>query len=157
MSIDFSVPNYIFVIDTETYAGSFERTLTATVTGIYGDCGVGDEEAEAAQEKIPPEDYDWFDEHVMQVPDENGCARPTYIWPTPGWENNGNGQHRKVKGEPKYLAYLSVAIFMNEKPSLKIQGGLIDRAQDFARAHKIKITGFRLLKATQPTFAEVAP
>ncbi len=37
--------HYLFVIDTDTYAGSFEREICAYVTGQIGECEVGKEEA----------------------------------------------------------------------------------------------------------------
>ena len=33
-----------FVVDTDTYAGNFEREMCAFMTGITGACGVGKEE-----------------------------------------------------------------------------------------------------------------
>jgi len=35
-----------FIIDTNEYAGNFEREMCAYCTGQIGDCGVGEEEAE---------------------------------------------------------------------------------------------------------------
>jgi len=37
---------YIFIVDTEKYAGDFERQLTAYCTGQVGDCGVGEREGQ---------------------------------------------------------------------------------------------------------------
>jgi len=37
---------FIFVIDTDTYAGNFERPMCAYMTGRVGECGVGEEFAE---------------------------------------------------------------------------------------------------------------
>lgn len=34
---------YIFIIDTDSYAGNFERELTAYITGVVGGCEVGDD------------------------------------------------------------------------------------------------------------------
>jgi len=83
---------FIFVIDTEQYAGNFEREMCAYMTGQYGECGVGDDMA-----RLFEQETDWpenlFDSITEQVPDEHGCCRPAKIWPTPGWFNNGMGGH----------------------------------------------------------------
>jgi hypothetical protein len=34
---------YVFIIDTEQYAGNFEREMCAYCTGILGDCEVGED------------------------------------------------------------------------------------------------------------------
>ena len=75
----------IFVIDTDTYAGSFERELTAYITGQIGECGVGEEEQKMALKELPEVAKLWFEDNVRQVPDDGGCHRPTTIWSTPGW------------------------------------------------------------------------
>ena len=43
---------HFLIVDTENYAGNFERELVAYATGCYGDCGVGDGEAEDAREDM---------------------------------------------------------------------------------------------------------
>lgn len=84
---------YLFVIDTDSYAGNFERQMTAYLTGKIGDCGVGSEfvryfESEVGSSK------DHFD-NIEQREDE-GCFRPCSIYPTPGYANNGLGGHYKL-------------------------------------------------------------
>jgi hypothetical protein len=80
--------NLYFVIDTDTYAGNFERELCAYITGVVGECGVGQGIADkldgnSAVEKI--------ETYIGTEPDEHGCWRPCKIYPTPGWLNNGFG------------------------------------------------------------------
>lgn len=91
---------YKFIIDTDQYAGNFERELTAYCTGIVGDCHVGEE---FLDEKISPGIFDnvldLFENAVEMVPDEEyGYMRSTTIYPTPGYYNDGKGNH--IKGEP---------------------------------------------------------
>lgn len=74
-----------FVIDTNTYAGGFERQLCAFITGHTGDCKVGKKEADTYLETHEPLN------NVLQVEDENGMARPVEIYPTPEVWNNGLG------------------------------------------------------------------
>ena len=80
---------FAFVIDTEAYAGSFERELCAYATGIIGDCEVGHREAAQFKFALPGENP--FEDIISQVPDDHGRHRPVTIWPTPGWFNNGIG------------------------------------------------------------------
>jgi hypothetical protein len=77
------------VVDTESYAGNFEREMCAFVTGQIGECGVGEDIAEEEAGSI--RHLDWWRDHVVPEPDDNGCRRPASIWPTPGWFNNGLG------------------------------------------------------------------
>jgi hypothetical protein len=86
-----NIPPFAFVIDTETYSGTFERELCAYATGTIGECEVGMEEARQFNESGL--DPNMFREAVLQVPDEHCCQRPVSIRPTPGWFNNGMGGH----------------------------------------------------------------
>ena len=93
----------ILIIDTEQYAGNFERQMCAYITGQVGECGVG---------QGIPEEYakyikylNWWENHVVLEKDEHGCSRPASIWPTLGWFNNGMGGHFKdtQKNESKAI------------------------------------------------------
>lgn len=89
---------WIFVIDTDKYAGNFEREITAYITGVIGECGVGDKLAALFLEENPDminPDYSKesiLTEYISQKPDEHGCRRPCTVWSTPGWFNSGAGQ-----------------------------------------------------------------
>jgi len=91
MAVNLSSDRWLFVVDTDHYAGNFERELCAFVTGQYGECEVGIETAEEARKSMPPELAEEFEVGVEHVPDEHGCSRPVTIYPTPGWFNNGLG------------------------------------------------------------------
>lgn len=80
--------HYLFVIDTDAYAGSFERQMCAYVTGQIGECGIGKEQAQIAQKEIPHV-VAQLEDLVDQVPDDYGCHRPVSIFPTPRWFNHG--------------------------------------------------------------------
>lgn len=95
MSTNLLTAPWLFVIDTEDYAGNFERELCAYITGRVGECGVGDDMAELFKKEVGEP----FDE-VIEETDEHGCNRPTTIYPTPGWFNDGMGGHYK-KGDEK--------------------------------------------------------
>ncbi len=86
---------YIFVIDTDFYAGNFERECCAYLTGRIGECGVGGERAEEFLEEVEEGMASYFDEVILNIPDDHGCSRPCSIVPTPGWVNDGMGTHYK--------------------------------------------------------------
>lgn len=133
--------DWIFVIDTEDYAGNFERALCGYLTGRIGECEVGVKEATAFMEETGMEPFD----NVIDEPDDHGCRRPVTIYPTAG-----------VKGEP----YQSVAISFETEPSADQIALMKERAYQFAallgrtygdepaRPRISKITGFRLIKQT---------
>jgi hypothetical protein len=85
---------YIFVIDTESYAGNFEREMCGYCTGEIGECGVGDKEAKLFRQDMKIEDEEGpFCEKICSRHDKHGVARPASIFPTPGWFNDGMGGH----------------------------------------------------------------
>jgi len=100
MSVDLVPPPWVFVIDTDSYSGNFERELCAWITGRVGDCGVGEEMAEKAGKKKSDAVLEWCRDRVVDVPDDHGCCRPTSIWPTPGFFNDGFGNHWSDGADP---------------------------------------------------------
>lgn len=70
--------NYSIVIKTNQYAGNFERELCAHLTGIVGECEVGEEYVDETITSI-------FEEFITQVPDHNGTRRPVSL----GSKNEG--------------------------------------------------------------------
>ena len=148
---------HIFIIDTDSYSGNFERQMCAFITGATGDCGVGKHEAEIFQKENQDEYYN-FDEYTELEPDERGTYRPCSIWMTPGYWNDGLGNHHpdSEKDSPKAKrlfnksakkhggngyrmldapAYQSVAIFWNSgdygEPERKELEFMMDRAKKF--------------------------
>ena len=134
---------YIFVIDTDLYAGNFEREMCAYITGLVGECGVGENIAELYY-KETGEEESRFVELVEYRPDEDhACCRPTSIW-------------KSKDGE-----YNSVAIFFYEKPSEEDINFMKDRAHKFKEAKQnygrysydknfeLNILGFRLIEESK--------
>lgn len=82
---------WIFIIDTDSYAGNFERDMCAYVTGCIGDCEAGKKFAEMYRKETKDGDEyeNQFSEYIEQRTDEHGCARPTECWPTKGWLSVG--------------------------------------------------------------------
>ena len=93
---------WVFVIDTDAYAGNFEREMVAYCTGEVGDCGVGKESAELYRNQLGLEEYEGsFADNgtgpcVMRRADDHGCDRPAACWPNPNWVNDGVGNHYRV-------------------------------------------------------------
>jgi hypothetical protein len=78
---------WIFIIDTDSYAGNFERDMCAYITGVVGDCGVGEEFAKMYEEEMNVDEdlENVFVDYLEFRPDDHGCARPCDLWPTKGW------------------------------------------------------------------------
>lgn len=124
---------FIFVVKTDNYAGNYEREMCAFLTGVMGDCEVGDVSAGLYALKYPG-DNPW-QEKLLQVSDEHGCHRPVSIW------NNCQ----------------DVAIFLEDKPTPEDVQFLRKRASLFVldprisdsgddSKPRIAITGFELIE-----------
>jgi len=132
---------FLFVVDTDNYAGNFEREMCAFMTGVIGECEVGEREAKEFFEEFDEK----FEDIIISSPDEHGCNRPVEIWPTPLLSNNGSGGVEKVshKSEIKYSAYYSIAISSCRSLTDSEIEFLKDRAYKYASNNEITITGFR--------------
>lgn len=129
---------HLLIVDTENYSGNFERQMVAFATGCYGDCGVGDTEAELAREDM--QHYSWWEDNmVMQEDDEYGAdvMRPASIHPTPGWFNNGRGYHFRGDSDEadtiteRYPAYLSVKMVVEQLPPQEVWEEFQERVIEF--------------------------
>jgi hypothetical protein len=123
MSTDIPKNKWAVIIDTNKYAGNFERELCAYCTGIIGECEVGDDLVPSFQEYIKT--IGWkenkFEEVVAQVADDHGCERPVSIYPNPRWFNNGvGGEYRKAEKnvEEKALCGYINEVIRDNKESL---------------------------------------
>lgn len=136
---------YLFVIDTLEYAGNFDRQLTAWCTGVVGECEFGKEYAFAFTAAFP---QSLIPERVLSLPDTHGCHRPCVPYPTPGWSNDGHGNHFFDTVHP-YPAYQSVAIFFEELPTAYDIDFLQRRASSYRPLGPFDspctITGYRVL------------
>lgn len=165
MAWETDVPPFVFVIDTDKYAGNFEREMCAFVTGHIGECGIGQESQKLFFKKFEIEDSEQgpFFEKVLDVPDDHGCHRPVSIWPTKGRVNTGMGNcydedsEEAKKAKRTYSVYESVGIFFSEQPSKELIEIMKERAKEFGEMKKpprygipkkIEIKGFRLIKLT---------
>jgi len=87
------------IVDTNKYAGNFEREMCAYATGQIGECEVGSEEVD---ENMPY--ANWWEEYVIHQEDE-GCYRPVALSATPGYINDGMGGYYIDTPENRELAY----------------------------------------------------
>lgn len=144
---------FLFVVDTDRYAGNFERELVAYMTGAVGECGVGEEYAE----QVPQSIHKLFSWNLDAQPDDSGCLHSSTLVATTGWHNDGWGNHyRNAPGQeptPPYPAYLSVGIYFLKKPDESSTEILRNRAKDFFGAYQatkvVTILGFRLIEVTE--------
>jgi len=140
--------SYVVIVDTEQYSGNFERAMVAFITGQVGECEVGQEQADVARAELSADVLQWFDDNTMQLPDDHGCHRPANLAPTPGWYNDGNGNHKKLKEgstkKPKYPAYLSVEMQFYRPPSPAIREVISERAVRFCAEHCLTLECIRV-------------
>jgi hypothetical protein len=128
-----------FVVDTDSYAGNFERELSSFVVGRcdeYGDHRGG--AYKEMYEKEVPEKLQVIIEDLTEDrindPGDDGIMRaPMDLAPTPGFENIGDGKILPLKAgkKPKHPAYNSVAIFLSRKPTEDEFAFLILRTRKF--------------------------
>ena len=134
MSSEGPKKGFAFVIDTDSYAGNFEREMCAYLTGHVGECEVGEEYVD--------EDLPMNFDNVLDVGDDHGCYRPVSIW----------------MNEPK-TSYESVAIFFDTKPTQEQIDFMKERAKGFNdevynenkdsswyKRQDIVVLGFRLIQ-----------
>jgi hypothetical protein len=127
---------WLFVIDTNEYAGNFERQLCAFLTGRTGDCEVGQEQADMFNEEYDINES-LFD-NVIDVMGDDGCNRPVQIWQNPKHD----------------MKYTSVGIWFESKPT-KEQIKLIKKRvklycknlpKSYSNPEGLLIEGFRIIK-----------
>lgn len=140
--INIDEESYLFIIDTDSYAGNFERQLTAYITGRCGECEVGSEIAIEVEEELY-EFEEQIDNLIANETDDNGYFRICSIWPS----------------DSSDMVYNSVAIFLTEYPVDYMIDLFTERAKsfnDYIKKTKEKefnylsdcgnIIGFRILK-----------
>ncbi len=96
---------YGIIINTDSYAGNFERELCAWCTGCLGDCEVGEEMVDRHIKEL-------FKPIIGVCYDEYGTSRPVEIF----------------DDDDKYN---SLIIYFNEKPTLEQFNIIKDRCNSF--------------------------
>lgn len=158
---------WILVIKTDAYAGNFERGMCGYCTGMVGDCGVGEEEAQIFYDEmgLTPDDFNWKDGGVdvkyisedwdnpfglvvTSRADDHGCRRPTTMCDSDPDDRN-----------------TAVAIFFSKKPTDELINTMMERAYRYCQEycpnneseymrHKINIKGFELWREETKQFQE---
>ena len=169
--------NYVFIIDTDSYSGNFNRELCAFVTGQLGECEVGDRETQEFFDSVSSSMFESFETSIERKPNDKGHYHPSDMYPTPGMWNDGMGEHypddifeeelnqaynyyvyhceeygltpaERSNWPKKYPAYESVGIFFNTKPTQEMLDLMKSRAKIFLDRNKIGLRGFRLVLET---------
>lgn len=129
---------YIFVIDTDQYAGNFERDMCAYLTGEIGECEVGEERRDDFINEVGEDILNLMDKIIEQKPDEHGTHRPCYIYPTPGFFNNGVGGEFKDGEEDaaqKHFVKSCLHFANKEKSQVSKDEYLKDAKEQFIKCH----------------------
>ncbi len=93
---------FCFIIDTDHFAGDFDRQLCGYLTGVVGDCGIGTKAAELFRADTIKYAVD-YDKYLGSFIEPDTIMRPVTITPTPGRFNNGLGGHFETGEEEKAL------------------------------------------------------
>jgi hypothetical protein len=126
---------YLYIIDTDSYAGNFSREMCAFITGVVGECYVGLEESLIVRGELTPEEFAWFKDNVFSFSDDHGVSRPCSTFPNPRWYNV-KGKHFRFadklpEGDQFYPAYNSVAIFFGTMPPKPTRELVVKRAREY--------------------------
>ncbi len=144
---------YVFIIDTDSYSGNFERAMCGYLTGIQNEStSRTDKYVDLFMQEMNVEEPYEYNEHILFMSGDFGES-PVEIFSTPGFFNDGHGGHYKDGTEysgNKYPAYQSVGIFMDRKPTDEEIKILKERANKFQLLNDyhetIKVLGFRLIQ-----------
>ncbi len=126
------------VIDTDSYAGNFERDMCAYLTGQVGECTVGSDIVKWFSSDI--KHLEWWQKNIVKRsnPDqESKCKRPTTAY----WND-------------KNCAYNSVAIYVKKIPSEDIFSEFKERISYYCANRNLINAKVNNLKILYPTQAE---
>lgn len=142
-SIDFK---YALIVNTDKYAGNFEREMCAYATGGVGECEVGDAQAEMCGEFLEENGFasDEISSYLAWLHDDRGCARPVSIY-----NDEGNSQYNDLiiyleDPLPKKLFYIVVH-------------RLMEYGKQYSKEHPIDVHGARMIKRTIKIVDEYQP
>jgi hypothetical protein len=120
---------YLIIIDTDSYAGNFEREMCAYLTGQFADDHVGEDIAEEMRDSDEIKHIEWWNEHISPIEDEKGSEfyRPCDIYPTESATKTIVFRGQNIE----QTEYNSVAIFTDIAPPKKVINEMIKRAKKF--------------------------
>ena len=145
---------YMLVIDTNAYAGDFDREICAYVTGICDEDAPAHDEVANVLADAPELVQAFRDKSMLVTHAEYGPVSNT-IRSTPGRINEGDGDCRDAEpGEDGWGAYESVAVFLSKPLTTTEMDYVRRRAHEYAAkplGSKIKplgITNVYLVEVT---------
>lgn len=129
--------SYLLVIDTDTYAGNFERELCAYATGLWTqEMHHGEQEGLDAIRAGGQIACSIAAKSDPQFDEEYGVPRVEQLHPTAGRFNNGMGVTRDIceaePGKTTYPAYESIAVFLSAPLSEREMEFVRTRAAEYA-------------------------
>lgn len=127
---------YQFIIDTDSYAGNFERELCGYCTGHWDGETHGGKQAAIFNEEVGDE---CFDNIAYTVLEHDGYGYTSCV---------------TIEAEPTTHQYNSVAIFFDEKPTKEQINLMKQRAEKYSKGGKdvigrylgFKVIGYRLME-----------
>lgn len=150
------------VIDTDTYAGGFEREILVAATGVWPEYPNGITRQVAAAFGSEPVYKDLVGWLIYDGGDDDVHRDRVDICPTPGWSNEGGEHYRATPDRPyAHPAYQSGRIALNRLPTADEIADIKRRALDFAADPRtkfigpFKILGFRIVRSRTMTQAVV--
>lgn len=149
---------WAFVVDTDSYAGNFQRELCAYVIGARNDPSERDPYLKLFDRDCRLPLGDLSDARLVDPGDDDVHLAPCDLAATPGWASDGRGKVRRSTPDKnrryKHPAYNSVSIFLQRKPTEEELGELLKRSLEFPTLPKFhswdsrpRILGCRLIKA----------
>lgn len=138
---------HILIIETDSYAGNFERELCAYATGLIGECEVGDRQARDFSEEFGEEIAKSFQKISVEFADDNGTRRPCSMRRTPNNAKNYNKETYEFNGKTyEKPCYNDIEIFFNDRPTNEQLQIIVSRTKEFAQTKGIKIFGYKLIR-----------
>lgn len=137
---------FSLVIDTDSYAGNFEREILSACTGITPEYPT----RKSQEEKLKYDGPSMMEVvgYVLYDLGSNPYYDRCVIFPNPDWGNDGSGDHYRVTPDRTAVkpAYFSVRIPLYRPLEPEELYGVRRRALDFADREGFTITRFRYIE-----------
>lgn len=124
---------FVLFIETNEYAGNFEREMCAHITGHVGDCEVG-------EEFVSEEIQTLFEPYIKYARDHNGTQRPC--------ECDSNSVIIYLSSKPTEEL---IQIIKERANTFNEMRKITGRMAEFYKDSKIEILGFKLLEIKHTT------
>ena len=118
---------FAVLIETNQYAGNFEREMCAHLTGHVGECEVGEEFVDETVQEF-------FEDVIGNEADDNGCYRPVAL----GCDIDGGTNQ-------------GVVIFFDEEPNQEHLDMIKERLETFTYTKGLEIKSVELIEFHRST------